>query len=145
MSAPLHGNVARRLLALVEERLAEEPVILLEGPRTVGKSTLMREIASARGVSVIDLDDPATRDAVATDPAIFVSGPSPVCVDEYQKAPMVLDAIKAALNRDSAPGRFILTGSARHDALPAAAQALTGRLHRIPVFPLSQGEIAGVQ
>src|SRR5262249_9901551 len=66
------------------------------------------------------------------------------CVDEYQHVPLILDAIKAELNRDSRPGRFILTGSARHEALPRAAQALTGRLHRLPVYPLSQGELAGV-
>jgi hypothetical protein len=68
-----------------------------------------------------------------------------VCIDEYQHVPLVLDAVKAELNRDGRSGRFVLTGSARHEALPAAAQALTGRLHRLPVFPLSQGEIAGVQ
>lgn len=87
----------------------------------------------------------ATRDAVAADPATFVARPGVVCIDEYQHVPLVLDAIKAELNRDGRPGRFILTGSARHDALPVAAQALTGRLHRLPVYPLSQGEISGVE
>jgi predicted AAA+ superfamily ATPase len=67
---------------------------------------------------------------------------APVCLDEYQKAPLVLDAVKAELNRDSSPGRFLFTGSTRHDALPAAAQALTG--HRMTVYPLSQGDISGV-
>ncbi len=93
---------------------------------------------------MLDLDDLATRAAAAADPALFVSGRAPVCVDEYQHAPLVLDAIKAELNRDGSPGRFVLTGSTRHSALPSVAQALTGRLHRIPVMPLSQGEIAGV-
>jgi len=136
--------VSRRLLSIVQARLSEEPVILLQGPRSVGKSSLLREIAIKCGASVLDLDDLATRDAVAADPGTFVAGPSPVFIDEYQKAPLVLDAIKAELNRDGSPGRFIITGSTRHDALPAAAQALTGRLHSLPVYPLSQGEIAGV-
>lgn len=136
--------VARRITPLVEARMADEPVILLEGPRSVGKSTLLRKVAAARGVDVLDLDDLATRDAVAADPATFVAGSAPVCVDEYQKAPLVLDAVKAELNRDGSAGRFLLTGSTRHDALPAAAQALTGRLHRMTVHPLSQGEISGV-
>lgn len=57
--------------------------------------------------------------------------------------PDLLDAIKAELNRDARPGRFLITGSTRHDALPAAAQSLTGRLHRVNVYPFSQGEIAG--
>ncbi|MGH9222716.1 MAG: AAA family ATPase [Acidimicrobiales bacterium] len=103
----------------------------------MGKSTLLQNLARTRGVAVLDLDDVATREAVAADPATFVAGPSPVCIDEYQHVPLVLDAIKAELNRDGRPGRFILTGSARHEALPTAAQALTGRLHRLPVYPLS--------
>lgn len=79
------------------------------------------------------------------DPTLFVSGPGPVCIHEYQHVPTLLDAIKAELNRDGSAGRFILTGSTRHDALPHAAQALTCRPHLITVHPLSQGEIAGVR
>ncbi len=109
----------------------------------MGKSTLLREIASRCGGTVLDLDDPASRDAVATDPAAFLTGTTPVLIDEYQKAPIVLDAIKAELNRDGRPGRFVLTGSTRHDALPGAAQSLTGRLSRLAIRPLSQAETAG--
>ncbi|WP_322769804.1 ATP-binding protein [Frankia sp. Cr1] len=145
MSTPLRGLVERRLLPIIESRMAEEPVILVQGPRSVGKSTLLRGLASTTGTEIIDLDDIAVRDAVARDPGTFVAGPSPVCIDEYQHVPLVLDAIKAELNRDGRPGRFVLTGSARHEALPRAAQALTGRLHRLPVYPLSQGEVAGVR
>lgn len=144
MNAPLRGLVPRRLTPIIAARLAEEPVVLLQGPRSVGKSTLLRNLAASVGAEIVDLDDVAVRDAVASDPGTFVAGPRPVCVDEYQHVPLVLDAIKAELNRDSRPGRFILTGSARHEALPRAAQALTGRLHRLPVYPLSQGEITGV-
>lgn len=82
---------------------------------------------------------------MAADHATFVAAPETVCIDEYQHVPLILDAIKAELNRGGRPGRFILTGSARHESLPTAAQALTGRLHRLPVFPLSQGEIAWVE
>lgn len=145
MNAPLDHVVSRRLEALVLERMREEPVLLLQGPRSVGKSTLLRAIAVQVGAEVVDLDDVATRDAAEADPAMFVGGSGPVCVDEYKHVPLVLDAIKAELNRDGRPGRFILTGSARHEALPAAAQALTGRLHRLPVYPLSQGELEGVE
>jgi len=115
---------------------------MLQGPRSVGKSTLLRELALRLDAEFVDLDDIATRDAVASDPAAFVAGSRPVCIDEYQHEPLVLDAIKAELNRRGDPGRFILAGSARHQALPIAAQALTGRLHRLPVYPLSQGEMS---
>ena len=145
MEQRLTGLVHRRLLQVALERFEDEPVLLLQGPRSVGKSTLLRQLADRLGGALVDLDDVATRDAVAADPATFVARPGVVCIDEYQHVPLVLDAIKAELNRDGRPGRFILTGSARHEALPVAAQALTGRLHRLPVYPLSQGEISGVK
>jgi len=124
--------------------MADEPVILLQGPRTVGKSALLRELADNRGAEVLDLDDLATREAVAADPGLFVGGAVPVFIDEYQHVPLVLDAIKAELNRDGRPGRFALTGSARHGSLPRVAQALTGRLHRLQVLPCSEGELLGL-
>lgn len=145
MRIPARRLVSRRLEQVARARLLDEPVIALQGPRAVGKTTLLRALASTHGVEVIDLDDLETRDAVSADPGIFVAGPSPVCIDEYQHVPEVLDAIKAELNRDGSPGRFAITGSSRHDALPRAAQALTGRLHLMAVYPFSQGEIEGVE
>jgi uncharacterized protein len=143
--SPISGIVTRRLLEVASERLTDEPVIALQGPRTVGKSTLLAELARSRGIEVVDLDDPATRAAALADPSLFVGGPSPVCIDEYQHVPAVLDAIKAELNRDLRPGRYVITGSTRYDALPTAAQSLTGRLHLLTVWPLTQGEIHGVR
>lgn len=143
MAALVSGMLVRRILPVALERMGDDPVVMIEGPRSVGKSTLLREVAADCGATVLDLDDPATRDAVAADPFTFVGGAKAVCIDEYQRAPIVLDAIKAELNRDSRPGRFVLTGSTRHDSLPAAAQSLTGRLSRLTIYPLSQGEIAG--
>ena len=139
----MSDRFARRASDLVIARLTDEPVVALQGPRTVGKSTLLAEVAARHGVEVIDLDEPAMRDAVAADPETFVSGLPPVCLDEFQKVPVVLDAIKAELNRRLAPGRFVITGSTRFDALPRAAQALTGRIHIIDMLPFSQGEIDG--
>jgi len=143
--SPISGLIKRRLLEVADERLKDEPVIALQGPRTVGKSTLLAELASSRGVDVVDLDEPATRAAVLADPGAFVDGPSPVCIDEYQHVPAVLDAIKAQLNRELRPGRYVITGSTRYDALPIAAQSLTGRLHLLTVWPLTQGEIDGAR
>lgn len=143
MYPQLQGIVERRLTATIQVRMREEQVVLLQGPRSVGKSTLLREVAAQLGAELVDLDDLDTRDAATADPATFVSSRGPVCFDEYQHVPLLLDAIKAELNREGRPGRFVLAGSARHEALPKAAQALTGRLHRLPVYPLSQGEISG--
>jgi hypothetical protein len=74
-----------------------------------------------------------------------VESAEPVLIDEYQHVPELLDAIKAQLNRDPRPGRYVLAGSTRYAAIPAAAQALTGRVDIIPVLPLTQGEIDGVR
>lgn len=125
--------------------MLDEPVIALQGPRAVGKSTLLAWLAREVGAEVVDLDDPAIRASVATDPSTFVTAPSPVFIDEYQHVPAVLDAIKAELNRDLRPGRFVITGSTRYDALPLAAQSLTGRLHLLTVWPFSQAEIEGTR
>ncbi|MCY3560528.1 MAG: ATP-binding protein [bacterium] len=133
--------IGRRLEAVARTRMAEAPVVLLQGPRSVGKSTLLRLLAGAYGQPVVDLDDPAVRAAATDDPALFASAPPPVLIDEYQHAPELLAAIKAELNRDGSPGRFVLTGSVRFDSLPLVAESLTGRLHRLEIHPLSQGEI----
>jgi predicted AAA+ superfamily ATPase len=141
----LRGVVDRFVAPTIRRRLGDEPVIVLVGPRTVGKSTLLQALAKELGVDVLDLDDLATRAAVTADPGLFMSAPGPVLVDEFQKAPAVLDAIKAELNVRLTPGRFVLTGSTRYETLPAAAQSLTGRAHVLMVPPLSQGEISGVK
>ena len=138
------GLRQRRILPIALDHMRDDPVVLLEGPRSVGKSTLLRQIAAQRDGRILDLDDPATLDAVRTDPATMLAGDQLVCIDEYQRAPILLDAIKAELNLRTAPGRFVLTGSAQHQSLPGGSQALTGRLDRLQVLPLSQGEIDGV-
>ncbi len=140
---PISGIVTRRLLEVASDRLEDEPVVALQGPRTVGKSTLLAELAGSHGTTVVDLDEPATRTAVQADPGGFVGGTPPVCIDEYQHVPAVLDAIKAELNRELRPGRYVIAGSTRYEALPVAAQSLTGRLHLLTVWPLTQGEIDG--
>ena len=145
MRGVLTGLAVRRLGEVVGTRLAEEPVLVLNGPRTVGKSTLLGQLAENLGRAVIDCDDLATRAAVRDDPARFVESDQPVLIDEYQHVPELLDAIKAQLNNDLRPGRYVLAGSTRYATLPEAAQALTGRVDIIPVLPLSQGEIDNIR
>lgn len=120
-------------------------MVALTGPRTVGKSTLLRGLARAHGRPVLDLDDVTTRQLVADDLPFYLSAEPPVFLDEFQHVPEVLDGIKAELNRETTPGRFVLTGSTRYATLPRAAQSLTGRVHVVTVWPLSQGEIAGIR
>lgn len=133
----------RRILEAALQGMRSFPVVMLQGPRMVGKTTLLEEIARSFGGAVVDLDHPGVRLTVESALDSVVAGPKPVFIDEYQKIPEILDYIKARLNQDGAPGQFVLTGSSRHDALPRGAQALTGRLLRLPVLPLSQAEISG--
>ncbi len=138
----LRSEVVRRAVAVARAGLREASVVVLGGPRSVGKSTALRAFAEAVGGTVLDLDDPATRRAVATDPLRFLDVPRPVFVDEYARVPEALDVIKRLLNRDGGPGQFVLAGSTRYGSVPAIAQALTGRVQVVPLWPLSQGEIA---
>lgn len=143
MDGPLTGLATRRLTTVLADRIAEEPTVVLNGPRTVGKSTLLASLAERLGKVVIDCDDPATRAAVRNDPGRFVAGPGTVLIDEYQLVPELLDAIKAELNRDLRPGRYVLAGSTRYSTLPQAGQSLTGRVDILDVLPLAQTEIDG--
>src|ERR1043165_1583132 len=137
MAGPLAGIAERRVSALLDDLLQVEPVIALHGPRSVGKSTALSALARARGVPVLDLDDPGIRDAVVANPQTAVATRGLLCVDEYQHAPEILDALKARLNHEGTlPGTAVLTGSTRQDALPRTAQALTGRLHTMTIWPL---------
>jgi predicted AAA+ superfamily ATPase len=81
---------------------------------------------------------------VQSSPSDAARGPSPVCIDEHQHVPELLQAIKAELNRRHDNGRWLLTGSASFWAMPRGTQALTGRIQLLEVMPFSQGEIDGV-
>ncbi len=135
--------IARRLSPVVRQRVAETPVLLLEGPRSVGKSTLLSRIAAADAQPIYDLDSLQFRRLAELNQTALVGGETPVLIDEYQRVPSLLDAIKARLNRETRPGMFVLAGSASYDSLPKGTQALTGRIQRLPVMPFTQTEIDG--
>lgn len=130
---------------LLNELVDSEPVVVVDGPRTAGKSHLARRIARGRGATFLDLDEPADLDEVLADPARVLSGSGLVVVDEFQRATReVLGTIKAALNVDGVtPGRYLLTGSTRVDQIGDLAEYLTGRHHRRTLYPFSQAEVEG--
>lgn len=135
-------HVERRVTTAVVDALTWSPVVAITGPRTAGKSTLARELTARHGGSFVDLDDPAVRGLAAADPTSFVRDrPEPVVVDEFQRVPELLGAIKAELNRDRRPGRYVLAGSARHEAVPELADFLTGRVELISLWPFAIAEL----
>jgi uncharacterized protein len=135
-------HVERRITGALLAALAASPVVAITGPRTAGKSTLARELVAAKGGTLLDLDDPAVRRLATEDPTAFVRAlAEPVVVDEFQRAPDILAAIKAELNQDRRPGRFVLTGSARHDVVPELAEFLTGRVDLQTLWPFAEAEM----
>jgi predicted AAA+ superfamily ATPase len=127
----------------LEEALADTPVVLVHGPRQCGKTTLARLVGEALGHTYITFDDDTQLAAATGDPAGFVAGlPPKVVLDEVQRVPNLFLALKAAVDRDRRPGRFILTGSANVLLVPKLADSLAGRMEILRLHPLSQSELA---
>lgn len=128
---------------MIEEALEDTRVVLLLGARQVGKSTLAGEVAARRrSAGPVTLDDATTRAAVDADPTGFVASlPRPVVLDEAQRSEPLLLAIKEAVDRDTTPGQFLLTGSANILTAPRIHDALTGRTEIITLWPFAQSEL----
>jgi predicted AAA+ superfamily ATPase len=138
---PLGRLVERHARRALDEALADTRVVLVNGARQSGKSTLVREAAREHGAAWFSLDRAATLDAALKDPTTFVRAANPMVIDEVQRAPSLLLAMKEVVDEDFVPGRFLLTGSARLLGLRSVPDALPGRMETIELWPLSQGEI----
>lgn len=132
----------RHIGSRIAEALADTPVVLLAGPRQAGKTTLVRQI-SGNGVRYLTLDDELTLMSAREDPVGMIRSLDRAVIDEIQRAPSLLLAIKKSVDEDRRPGRFLLTGSANLMALPTVADSLAGRMETLLLLPLSQGEIEG--
>lgn len=135
--------VPRHAQKMIEEALEDTRVVLLLGARQVGKSTLAGQVAARRGAAPpVTLDDVTTRAAADADPTGFVASlPRPVVLDEVQRSEPLLLAIKEAVDRDTTPGQFLLTGSANILTAPRIHEALTGRTEIITLWPFAQTEL----
>jgi predicted AAA+ superfamily ATPase len=132
-------QVSRLAIGLLEDALATFRVAVLVGPRQSGKTTLARSFA--RGAPFLSLDDAATLAAVRADPVAFVRGADRLVIDEVQRAPDLILAIKSEVDRDPRAGRFLLTGSADVRTLPRIMDSLAGRAGVVRLYPLAQAEI----
>jgi predicted AAA+ superfamily ATPase len=132
----------RHIEQVLRAALADTPVVLLNGARQTGKSTLARMVAESLSFSYVTLDDVTMLAAAGSDPQGFVAGLGErTVIDEVQKAPGLFPAIKMAVDADRRPGRFLLTGSANILLLPRISESLAGRMELITLWPLSQGEL----
>lgn len=136
MTTNLHP---RYLQQQVLDALSDTPVVCILGPRQVGKTTLARQMEPGR--TYVSFDDSTMLTAARYDPIGFVTGlPDRVILDEVQRVPELLPAIKLSVDNDRRPGRFILTGSANLLLLPNVQESLAGRMEVIYLNPLSEQE-----
>jgi predicted AAA+ superfamily ATPase len=137
--------VDRYMRPLIEEGIDDARIVFVAGARQVGKTTLMREIirpGGPRPMRELSLDDTATREAANADPAGFVAGlDGPAFIDEIHRASDLLLELKRAVDNNTVPGRFLITGSANVLANKKILDALPGRIDRFMLWPLAQAEL----
>lgn len=133
----------RLVLPDVHTALDDTRVVVLQGARQVGKSTLAEEIAADRDGLLVTLDNPGARAFATDDPVGFVNQypDGLLLIDEVQRVPELVIAVKEAVDRDKRPGRFLLTGSANLLDLAATHESLAGRAETHALYPLSRAEI----
>ncbi len=137
---------SRHIAPLLNDALADTPVVLVNGARQSGKSTLVQAQSAATSTprQYLTLDDAVVLNAAKSDPAGFINGlQGDVTLDEVQRVPELFLAIKAAVDRQRQPGRFLLTGSANVLLLPDIADSLAGRMEVLSLWPLSCAEMTG--
>ena len=126
----------------VQEALSDTRVVLITGPRQAGKTTLAEKLANS-AMPFLTLDDQTTLDTARADSVGFVRGLDRAVIDENQRTPQVLLAIKRSVATDKRPGRFLLTGSANLMMLPQVADSRAGRMEIAERLPLSRSELRG--
>lgn len=135
----------RHITPLLADALSDTPVVVLNGARQSGKSTLVQSLTGMDAMPrrYLTLDDAVILSAAKSDPTGFINGlQGAVTLDEVQRAPELFLPIKAAVDRDRRPGRFLLTGSADVMLLPGIADSLAGRMEVLSLWPLSCAEVA---
>lgn len=131
--------VTRSLL----DRLRVMPAVVVTGARQTGKSTLVQDLVPG-GRSYFSLDDLDVVDAARRDPDALVGGSRPVTLDEVQREPDLLHAVKRAIDKERKPGRFLLTGSANLALMRKVSESLAGRASYLTLWPMTRREQRGL-
>ena len=133
----------RLVVPSLEDRLRVMPAVVVTGARQTGKSTLAQELTpgSRRFFTLDDLD---VLDAARRDPEALLGGRQPVTLDEVQREPDLLHAVKRAIDRQRQPGRFLLTGSANLLLMRQVSESLAGRASYLTLWPMTRREQQGL-
>ena len=143
-STKLTGKfVARHAEARIRTALTDTRIVAIVGPRQSGKTTLARRIAGSDGRPYISLDDEQFRDFAKADPAAFLRGQRTAVIDEIQRAPGLILALKQSVDEDPRPGRYLITGSVDLFRSSISPDSLAGRVETIELLPFSRAELTG--
>ncbi len=137
------GFLQREITPLIQRALRSLPVVVVTGLRQAGKTTLLATDPAFQGRRFRSLDDLATLDAARRDPEALVAGDEPLTLDEVQRSPDLLLAIKREVDRRRVPGRFLLSGSANLALLGGVAESLAGRALYLTLHPFTRRERLG--
>ncbi len=137
------NTLPRLLAAQVRKALRSSPVVVLGGSRQTGKSTLVREGAVGRGRRYLSLDDGDVLERAVRAPEALVRDAGRLTLDEVQRAPELLLAVKRAVDAERAPGQFLLTGSANLLLMKRVSETLAGRAVYLTLRPLTRLELLG--
>lgn len=143
----MHAMNTRTLPRLVTrsllDRLRVMPAVVVTGARQTGKSTLVQDLVPG-GRSYFSLDDLDVVDAARRDPEALVGGSRPVTLDEVQREPDLLHAVKRAIDKERKSGRFLLTGSANLALMRKVSESLAGRASYLTLWPMTRREQRGL-
>ncbi|WP_199038866.1 ATP-binding protein [Glycomyces salinus] len=141
--SPIGALLPRHAADILSEAMTDTRVVLVNGARQCGKSTLAMQAGKVRGAEWRTLDDPQTLQFARDNPGEFVETDRTMIIDEIQRAPELLLPVKYSVDQWPQPGKFLLTGSARVMGLRNLPDTLVGRMETVELWPLSQGEIDG--
>lgn len=138
--------ITRNLENVVNQATKEYPVILVTGPRQVGKTTMLQKLMDGTDRGYVTLDDLNERNIAKTDPELFLQlHKPPILIDEVQYAPELFSYIKMNVGKNPKPGAFWLTGSQVFKLMQGVQESLAGRVAVLSLTSLSQAEISGSQ
>ncbi len=139
----MENTLPRFVLPSLEDRLRVMPAVVVSGARQTGKSTLVQKLTSGNR-RFFTLDDLDVLDAARRDPEVILEGNQPVTIDEVQREPSLLHAVKRLIDRNRQPGRFLLTGSANLLLMNQVSESLAGRASYLTLWPMTRREQRGL-